>query len=53
MRKAVADGRGDAIPIFLSEIPLLFYRKIIQPDIAVIQVSKFQKKLFEIKLLFF
>lgn len=39
MRKAVAEGRGDAIPIFLSEIPLLFYRKIIQPDIAVIQVN--------------
>ncbi|KAJ8941830.1 hypothetical protein NQ318_005113 [Aromia moschata] len=39
VRKAVADGRGDAIPIFLSEIPQLFYKKIIQPDIAVIQVS--------------
>lgn len=39
VRKAVAEGRGDAIPIFLSEIPLLFYKKIIQPDIAVIQVS--------------
>lgn len=39
VRKAVADGRGDALPIFLSEIPLLFYKKIIQPDIAVIQVS--------------
>lgn len=39
VRKAVADGRGDSIPIFLSEIPLLFYKKIIQPDIAVVQVS--------------
>lgn len=39
VRKAVADGRGDAIPIFLGEIPLLFYKKILQPDIAVIQVS--------------
>ncbi|ENN70306.1 4-hydroxybutyrate coenzyme A transferase [Dendroctonus ponderosae] len=39
VRKAVADGRGDAIPIFLSEIPLLFYKGIIKPDIAVIQVS--------------
>lgn len=39
VRKAVADGRGDSIPIFLSEIPHLFYKKIIQPDIAVIQVS--------------
>lgn len=44
VRKAVADGRGDAVPIFLSEIPLLFYRKIIQPDIAVIQVKQIQKK---------
>ncbi|XP_028144064.1 4-hydroxybutyrate coenzyme A transferase [Diabrotica virgifera virgifera] len=39
VRKAVADGRGDAIPIFLSEIPLLFTRQIVKPDIAVIQVS--------------
>jgi acyl-CoA hydrolase len=39
VRKAVADGRGDCLPIFLSEIPLLFYRKIFQPDIAVIHVS--------------
>ncbi|CAG9760113.1 unnamed protein product [Ceutorhynchus assimilis] len=39
VRKAVADGRGDAIPIFLSEIPLLFHKGIIKPDIAVIQVS--------------
>ncbi|XP_066252958.1 4-hydroxybutyrate coenzyme A transferase [Euwallacea similis] len=39
VRKAVADGRGDAIPIFLSEIPALFYKGIVKPDIAVIQVS--------------
>lgn len=39
VRKAVAEGRGDAIPIFLQEIPLLFYRKVVQPDIAIIQVS--------------
>ncbi|KAJ8942764.1 hypothetical protein NQ314_009975 [Rhamnusium bicolor] len=39
VRKAVAEGRGDCIPIFLSEIPLLFYKKIVQPDIAIIQVS--------------
>lgn len=38
VRKAVADGRGDAIPIFLSEIPLLFYKKVLQPDVAIIQV---------------
>lgn len=39
MRKAVAEGRGDALPIFLSEIPLLFTKKIIKPDIAIIHVS--------------
>ncbi|XP_017777428.1 PREDICTED: 4-hydroxybutyrate coenzyme A transferase [Nicrophorus vespilloides] len=39
VRKAVSEGRGDAIPIFLHEIPLLFYRKIVRPDIALIQVS--------------
>ncbi|XP_060528877.1 4-hydroxybutyrate coenzyme A transferase [Cylas formicarius] len=39
VRKAVAEGRGDAVPIFLSEIPQLFYKKIVQPDIALIQVS--------------
>lgn len=39
VRKAVADGRGDAIPIFLHEIPLLFRRKMIEPDIALIHTS--------------
>lgn len=39
VRKAVADGRGDNIPIFLHEIPQLFYKKIIQPDVALIHVS--------------
>ncbi|CAH2006398.1 unnamed protein product [Acanthoscelides obtectus] len=39
VRKAVAEGRGDALPIFLSEIPILFYKKIIEPTYAVIQVS--------------
>ncbi|GBP26468.1 Histone-lysine N-methyltransferase SETMAR [Eumeta japonica] len=39
VRKAVAEGRSDAIPIFLQDIPKLFHRKIIQPDIALIQVS--------------
>lgn len=38
VRKAVADGRGDCIPIFLHEIPILFYRKMIVPDIALIHV---------------
>ncbi|XP_047513051.1 4-hydroxybutyrate coenzyme A transferase [Pieris napi] len=39
VRKAVSEGRSDAIPIFLQDIPKLFHRKIIQPDISVIQVS--------------
>ncbi|XP_072935901.1 succinyl-CoA:acetate/propanoyl-CoA:succinate CoA transferase [Epargyreus clarus] len=39
VRKSVAEGRSDVIPIFLQDIPKLFHRKIIKPDIAVIQVS--------------
>lgn len=39
VRKAVAEGRSDCVPIFLSEIPLLFHRKIIKPDVAFVQVS--------------
>lgn len=39
VRKAVADGRGDAIPIFLQDIPKLFYKKIVKPDFAIINVS--------------
>ena len=38
-RKAVNEGRADFTPIFLSEIPLLFQRKIIHIDVALIQVS--------------
>lgn len=38
VRKAVAEGRSDAVPIFLGDIYLLFERKIIQPDVAIIQV---------------
>lgn len=39
VRKAVAEGRGDAIPIFLSEIPLLFKRGIVKPNVAIVQVK--------------
>ncbi|XP_075986706.1 succinyl-CoA:acetate/propanoyl-CoA:succinate CoA transferase [Anticarsia gemmatalis] len=39
VRQSVAEGRSDAIPIFLQDIPKLFHRKIIRPDIALIQVS--------------
>lgn len=38
-RQAINEGRADATPIFLSEIPLLFDRKIMQLDVAMIQVS--------------
>lgn len=39
VRKAVADGRADAVPIFLHEIPKLFHQKIYRPDVALISVS--------------
>ncbi|MDX5345818.1 MAG: 4-hydroxybutyrate CoA-transferase [Hymenobacteraceae bacterium] len=39
VREAVNSGRGDYIPIFLSEIPLLFKRGILPLDVALIHVS--------------
>ncbi len=39
VREAVNDDRGDFIPIFLSEIPLLFRRNILPLDVAVVTVS--------------
>ena len=39
VREAVAEGRADACPIFLSEIPHLFRRNIVQLDVALVQVS--------------
>lgn len=39
VRKAVNEGRGDYIPIFLSEIPILFRRNIIPLDVALVHVS--------------
>ncbi|XP_018024046.1 4-hydroxybutyrate coenzyme A transferase [Hyalella azteca] len=38
-RKAINAGRADYTPIFLSDIPLLFHRKIINIDVALVQVS--------------
>ena len=38
-RKAVNSGMGDYIPVFLSEIPLLFNRGILPIDVAIVQVS--------------
>jgi len=39
VRAAVNEGRGDYVPIFLSEIPLLFRRNILPLDVAIVQVS--------------
>ena len=39
IRGAVNEGRGDYVPIFLSEIPILFRRGILPIDVALVQVS--------------
>jgi acetyl-CoA hydrolase len=39
VRNAVNAGRADFTPIFLSEIPSLFYKKILPIDTALIHVS--------------
>lgn len=39
VRKAMAEGRADYIPIFLSEVPNLFRRNILPLDVALVQVS--------------
>ncbi|TGK32575.1 acetyl-CoA hydrolase/transferase family protein [Leptospira gomenensis] len=38
-RQAVAEGRADYIPIFLSECPSLFRKNILPLDVALVQVS--------------
>lgn len=38
-RKAVNEGRAEFIPIFLSEVPLLFKQNIIKTDVALLQLS--------------
>jgi len=38
-RKAVNSGMGDYVPVFLSEIPLLFKRDILPIDVAIVHVS--------------
>ncbi|XP_028414353.1 uncharacterized protein LOC114537512 [Dendronephthya gigantea] len=40
LRKAVNEGRADFMPVFLSEIPLLFRRNILNIDVALVQVSQ-------------
>ncbi|MBK8467202.1 MAG: acetyl-CoA hydrolase/transferase family protein [Chloracidobacterium sp.] len=39
VRKAVQEGRGDYIPVFLSEIPALFRKNVLPLDVALIHVS--------------
>ena len=39
IREAVAEGRADYIPVFLSDIPDLFNKKILPIDVALVHVS--------------
>ena len=39
IREAVAEGRADFIPVFLSDIPYLFKSKLLELDTAIVQVS--------------
>lgn len=39
MRAAVAEGMADYVPVFLSEVPSLFRKRILPIDVALIQVS--------------
>lgn len=39
IRRAVSEGYADYIPVFLSEIPELFKRKVLPIDVAMVQVS--------------
>ncbi|MFN8493984.1 MAG: acetyl-CoA hydrolase/transferase C-terminal domain-containing protein [Caldilineaceae bacterium] len=39
MREAVAEGIADYVPVFLSEAPYLFRRKVLPLNVALIQVS--------------
>ena len=38
-REAVNSNRGDYVPVFLSEIPLLFTRNVLPLDVAIVHVS--------------
>ena len=40
IRQAVNEGRADYVPVFLSEIPELFKRKIMPLDVAIVSVSE-------------
>lgn len=38
-REPINSGRADFVPIFLSEIPLLFHRGLVPCDVALLQVT--------------
>jgi acyl-CoA hydrolase len=42
-REPINSGRADFTPIFLGEIPKLFYRGIIKPDVALLHVTPADK----------
>lgn len=42
-REPINSGRADFTPIFLGDIPQLFYRGIIKPDVAMVQVTPADK----------
>jgi acyl-CoA hydrolase len=39
-REAVNDGRADYVPVFLHQIPRLFYDAVIPLDVTMVQVSR-------------
>jgi acetyl-CoA hydrolase len=39
VRESVQHGDGDAIPVFLSDVPSLFYSKVLPLDVALVHVS--------------
>ena len=39
LRDAVAEGRADYVPVFLSEVPALFRHGVLPLDVALVQVS--------------
>ena len=42
-REPINAGRADFTPIFLGDIPKLFYKGIIKPDVALLQVTPADK----------
>lgn len=40
IRQAVREGRGDYVPVFLSEIPEMFKRRVLPLDVALVSVSE-------------